>query len=52
MTYTSRRNAVFEPELNILSLNDTVIVPNFALLVSNFGARNWRSVWNSYVNIS
>jgi len=44
MTYTSQRNAVFEPELNNLSLNDTVVVPNLALLVSNFGTRNGRSV--------
>jgi hypothetical protein len=42
MTYTSQRNAVFDPELNNLSLNDTVIVPNIALLVSNFGTRNGR----------
>jgi scavenger receptor class B protein 1 len=32
LTYTSQRNAVFDPELNNLSLNDTVIVPNVALL--------------------
>jgi hypothetical protein len=37
MTYTSIRNAVFIPEQNNLSLNDTVIVPNVALLVSTFG---------------
>jgi len=44
LTYKSQRNAVFDPELNNLSLNDTVIVPNIALLVSNFGTRNGRSV--------
>ena len=44
LTYTSQRNAVFDPELNNLSLNDTVIVPNVALLVSSFGTRNGRSV--------
>ena len=37
MTYTSQRTAVFDPELNSLSLNETVIVPNVALLVSNIG---------------
>lgn len=44
LTYTSKRSAVFEPELNNLSLNDTLIVPNLALLVSNFGNRNGISV--------
>jgi len=44
MTYKSQRIPVFDPELNNLSLNDTVIVPNVALLVSNFGTRNERSV--------
>jgi hypothetical protein len=37
MTYTSQRNAIFEPALNKLSLNDTLILPNVALMVSNFG---------------
>ncbi|PNF20587.1 hypothetical protein B7P43_G04866 [Cryptotermes secundus] len=32
MTYTSERNPVFEPELNTLSLNDTLTVPNLSLL--------------------
>jgi hypothetical protein len=44
MTYTSQRNAIFDPELNNLSLNDTVFVPNLALLVSNFGAQIGRLV--------
>jgi hypothetical protein len=34
MTYTTTRNAEFEPELNTLSLNDTFFAPNIALLVS------------------
>jgi hypothetical protein len=44
LTYTSQRNAVFEEELNTLSLNDTLIVPNLALMVNNFGTRNRSSV--------
>ncbi|GFG34115.1 hypothetical protein Cfor_05571, partial [Coptotermes formosanus] len=32
MTYTSQRNAIFEPALNKLSLNDTLILPNVALM--------------------
>jgi hypothetical protein len=34
LTYTTQRMAVFEPELNTLSLNDTFIAPNLAFLVS------------------
>ncbi|KAK3926538.1 Scavenger receptor class B member 1 [Frankliniella fusca] len=33
MTYTAVRQAIFLPELNTLSLNDTITVPNLAVLV-------------------
>lgn len=35
MTYTAVRTAVFLPEMNTLSLNDTITVPNLAVLVSS-----------------
>lgn len=36
MTYTAHRTAIFLPELNHLSLNASVVLPNLAVLVSLF----------------
>nr|CAD7606737.1 unnamed protein product [Timema genevievae] len=32
MTYVARRTAIFQPELNHLSLNDTLVLPNIGVL--------------------
>lgn len=34
MTYIAKREAIYLPEMNTIDINSTLIVPNFAVLVS------------------
>nr|CAD7413619.1 unnamed protein product [Timema poppensis] len=39
MTYVARRTAIFQPELNHLSLNDTLVLPNIGVLANTCPTR-------------